>query len=140
MRLLGLDIGDKRIGIAVSDALGWTAQGIESYTRSNNDEDIKHIHNLIDKYNVEKLVVGLPKNMDGSLGPQSEKIKTFCQRLCHHKDIEIIYWDERLSTMSAEKMLISGDMPREKRKKVIDKVAAVIILQNYLDMINNKKQ
>ncbi|MGI6114093.1 MAG: Holliday junction resolvase RuvX [Mahellales bacterium] len=140
MRLLGLDIGDKRIGIAVSDALGWTAQGIESYTRVNKDKDIKYIHEVIDKYDAKKLVVGLPKNMDGSLGPQSEKVKAFCSSLYQYKNIDIIYWDERLSTMSAEKMLVSGDITRKKRRKVIDKIAAVIILQNYLDMINNKGQ
>lgn len=140
MRLLGLDIGDKRIGIAVSDALGWTAQGVESYTRINKDKDIKYIHEMIEKYNAKKLVVGLPKNMDGSLGPQSEKVKAFCSSLCQYKSIDIIYWDERLSTMSAEKMLVSGDITRKKRRKVIDKIAAVIILQNYLDMINNKGQ
>ncbi len=133
MRLMGLDVGDKTIGVAVSDLLGLTAQGLETIRRTSNKQDINRIKELIEEKNIKKIIVGLPKNMDGSIGTQGEKTKKFAEKLKNKIDIEIVFWDERLTTVAAEKMLISADVSRKKRKKVIDKIAAVYILQGYLD-------
>lgn len=132
-RILGLDVGDKTIGVAVSDLLLLTAQGITTIRRESKKKDFKALEDLISEYKIKKVVVGLPKNMNGSLGPQSEKTMKFAKKLKNKFDVEIIYIDERLTTVSAERVLIEGDMRRSKRKKVIDKVAAVFILQSYLD-------
>ena len=134
MRKLGLDFGDARIGLALSDPLGIFATGLETYHRKNLDADLKHIANLIQEKQVDTVVAGLPINMDGSMGPRVDKTKEFCEKLqevC--EGIVIEYLDERLTTVAAEKMLIEADVRREDRKKVIDKVAATIILQSFLD-------
>ncbi len=133
MKIMGLDLGDKRIGVAVSDALGWTAQGKEVIQVAGIEKDIEYIFNLVEKYNVAKIVVGLPKNMNGTLGPRAEKTLDFVDRLKEKGNTPILTWDERLSTVAAERALIQADLSRKKRKKVIDKMAAVVILQNYLD-------
>lgn len=135
MRILGLDIGEKTIGVAVSDPMGWTAQGIKTIRRTGIKNDIKEIIDIVKEYNVEKIVAGLPKNMNGTLGPTSEKIMNFCEKLKNKSGMEIIYQDERLTTVAAEKMLIGADVSRKKRKEVIDTVAATYILQGYLDRI-----
>lgn len=132
-RTMGLDVGDKTIGVAISDLLGLTAQGITTIKRKSKKEDYGVLKELIDEYNIDKVIVGLPKNMNGSIGPQGEKTIKFAEKLKNKFDIEIIYQDERLTTKAAEKMLIQGDVRRNKRKKVIDKVAATFILQTYLD-------
>ncbi|PRX21680.1 putative Holliday junction resolvase [Orenia metallireducens] len=136
MKIMGLDVGDVRTGVAVSDALGWTAQGKEVIKSKSLEEDIEYIASLVEEYNVEKIVVGLPKNMNGSLGPRAEKVLNFVENLKNRLDLPIITWDERLSTVAAERTLIQADLSRKKRKEVIDKMAAVVILQNYLDSIN----
>ncbi|MDK2918530.1 MAG: putative pre6S rRNA nuclease [Candidatus Petromonas sp.] len=133
MRIMGLDVGDKTIGVAVSDLLGWTAQGLETIRRTNLKNDINRLKEIIKKMEVKKIVVGLPKNMNGTIGSQGEKVLIFVDKLKNKLDIEVILWDERLTTVAAEKMLISADVSRKKRKKVIDKLAAVYILQGYLD-------
>ena len=138
MRILCLDIGDKYIGVAVSDALGITAQGVGTLKRNNNDDDILEIIKMVQKYNAEKIIVGLPKNMNGSLGPQGKKVIEFVDILKEKIEIPVIEWDERLSTKSAEKILLEGNVSRKKRKRVIDKVAAVFILQNYLDFLRGQ--
>jgi len=137
MRILGLDVGDNTIGIALSDEFGWTAQGLETWRRKQLDADLMHIAEICEEKNVESIIIGLPKNMNGSLGPQSQKVKTFAARLKEviNKDIQIILWDERLSTVAAQRSLIEADVSRFKRKKVIDKMAAVYILQGYLDSL-----
>ncbi|EYE89666.1 Holliday junction resolvase [Fervidicella metallireducens AeB] len=135
MRVLGLDIGEKTIGVAVSDPMGWTAQGIKTIRRTGIKNDIKEIIDIVKEYNVEKIVAGLPKNMNGTLGPMSEKIMNFCEKLKNKSGLEIIYQDERLTTVAAERMLIGADVSRKKRKEVIDTVAATYILQGYLDRI-----
>lgn len=132
-RIMGLDVGDKTVGVAVSDLLRLTAQGVTTIRREGKKKDFKAMEDLILEYDIKKIVVGLPKNMNGSLGPQSEKTMKFGEKLKNKFGVEIIYMDERLTTKSAERVLIEGDMRREKRKKVIDKVAAVFILQAYLD-------
>ena len=132
-RIMGLDVGDRTIGVAISDLLGFTAQGITTIIRKSNREDYGKLKELIDEYEVNKVVVGLPKNMNGSIGPQGEKTIKFAEKLKNKFDIDMIYQDERLTTKAAERMLIAGDVRREKRKEVIDKVAATFILQTYLD-------
>ncbi|KRQ86872.1 putative Holliday junction resolvase [Caloramator mitchellensis] len=133
MRILGLDIGEKRIGIALSDPLGWTAQSLKTLERRGIKSDLMEIIKIINEHNIEKIVVGLPKNMNGSLGPASEKVMRFCEKLKEKTDKEIVFEDERLTTMQAERILIDADMSRKKRKGVIDSVAATFILQSYLD-------
>ncbi|NLC63965.1 MAG: Holliday junction resolvase RuvX [Thermoanaerobacterales bacterium] len=133
MRILGLDIGDKRIGVAISDELGITAQGVDIINRNGMKKDIDKILNMLEKYKVRRVVVGLPKNMNGTVGPQVKSVKNFIEKIRLQTDVEFVYWDERLTTIAAEKILIDADLSRKKRKGVVDKLAAVIILQNYLD-------
>lgn len=130
---MGLDIGDKTIGVAVSDPMLITAQGLETIKRENIKKDIDEIINLIREYNITKIVIGLPKNMNNTIGPQGEKVLSFVDKLKEKVDVEIHLQDERLTTVAAEKTLIEGNMSRKKRKKVIDMVAATYILQTYLD-------
>ncbi|MBE3579619.1 MAG: Holliday junction resolvase RuvX [Caldanaerobacter subterraneus] len=138
MRVLGLDVGDKTIGVAISDVSSTIAQGITTIRRKSFVEDAKAIEEIVKKYSVEKVVVGLPKNMNGSIGPQGEKVIKFGEKLREVLRIPVVFWDERLTTLQAERFLIEGvDMSRGKRKKVIDKLAATIILQSYLDSQKN---
>ncbi len=130
---MGLDIGDKTIGVAVSDPMLITAQGLKTIKRENIKKDIDEIINLIREYNITKIVIGLPKNMNNTIGPQGEKVLSFVDKLKEKVDVEIHLQDERLTTVAAEKTLIEGNMSRKKRKKVIDMVAATYILQTYLD-------
>ena len=133
-RCLALDVGDKTIGIAVSDLLGLTAQGLETIHRKSNKEDFKYLGELISTYNVSTLVIGLPKNMNGTEGERCQMVRAFGAKVgAVYSDMQIIFWDERLSTVAAERSLIEADISRRKRKKVIDKMAAVHILQGYLD-------
>lgn len=132
-RALGLDVGDKTIGVAASDLLGWTAQGVETILRSNIKKDLQRLEELVKIYEINKIVVGLPKNMNGTVGPQGEKVLEFVERLRKRFNLEIVLWDERLTTVAAERSLIEADVSRRKRKEVIDKMAAVYILQGYLD-------
>lgn len=132
-RIMGLDVGDKTIGVAVSDLMGVTAQGVKTVKRVGKKKDIEELKAIIKEKQVNKIVSGLPKNMNGTLGPQGEKVVKFCDLLEKETGIKIEYWDERLSTVAAERSLIEADVRREKRKKVIDMLAAVIILQGYLD-------
>ncbi len=133
MRLLGLDVGEKTIGVAVSDPLGLIAQGVEVIRRSSLKADFERLAQLVDEYNVEKIIVGMPRRTDGSYGPEAEQMKKFGQRLKKRLAIPVEFWDERFSTVSAERMLISGDVSRAKRRQVVDKVAASVILQSYLN-------
>lgn len=134
MRIIGLDVGDKTIGVAVSDALMLTAQGIETIRRSSWEDDLQRLKELINEYAIDKIVVGFPRNMNGTEGPRCDIVRDFAEHLkTVTADLEIIFWDERLSTVAAEKYLISADVSRSKRRKVIDKMAAVFILQGYLD-------
>lgn len=132
-RKMGLDVGDKTIGVALSDLLGWTAQGLKTIFRKNKKEDFKELEEIINSNDVDTIVVGLPKNMNGTIGPQGEKVLEFCEELKTKFNIKVELWDERLSTVAAERSLISADVSRKKRKQVIDKMAAVYILQGFLD-------
>lgn len=133
-----MDVGDKRIGMAISDSMGWTAQGIPTLERRSRQYDLEFIKKVIEEYKPERIVIGLPKNMNGTVGPQSEKVKVFAEILKEHLQPEIVFWDERLSTVSAHKIMIQGDVSRKKRKQRVDQVAAVLILQNYLDYLNQR--
>lgn len=133
MRKIGLDIGDVRIGVAISDMLGMIANPYETYTRKSIEEDIEHFNKILKEQNADTFVVGLPLNMDGSAGDRVEKTKEYVEKLKEGIDAKFVYQDERLTTVQAEKMLISADVRRDKRKKVVDKVASCIILQSYLD-------
>ncbi len=134
MRIMGIDFGDRKIGIAVSDLLGWTAQGVETIVRQPGlTKDLDKIKEIAQKYEVEKIVVGLPLNMNGTTGPQGEKTLVFAEKVHQHLHLPVETWDERLTTAAAERLLISADVRRSKRRQVIDKMAAAIILQGYLD-------
>lgn len=134
MRILGLDLGDKTIGVAISDELGWTAQGLEVIRRRKLEDDLLRLVEIIDTYKVDEIVVGLPKNMNGTIGPRAELTIEFTESLKTKVNVPIKLWDERLTTVSAERTLIEADVSRKKRKQVIDKMAAMFILQGYLDM------
>ena len=134
MRIMGLDVGDKTIGVALSDPMGWTAQGLEVIRRKNDiQEDFQRLLEIIREYGVESILVGLPKNLNGTIGPQGEKVQAFVEQLKKEINLPVKTWDERLSTVAAEKVLLQADVSRSKRKKVIDKMAAAVILQGYLD-------
>jgi putative Holliday junction resolvase len=140
MRGMGLDVGSKTIGVAVSDSLGWTAQGLETISRVSLKADLKRLKTLATGYEVDRIVIGLPKNMSGSLGEQAIKVQGMAREVERELGLPVILWDERLSTVAAEKVLLEGDMSRKKRRRVIDKLAAVIILQSYLDSLSRPGQ
>jgi putative Holliday junction resolvase len=134
MRLLGFDLGEQRIGVSISDPLGITAQGITVYQRTGHLQmDLQFFANLIIEREINGVIIGLPKNMNGTEGSMAEKVRYFGTELSKLTGISIQYWDERLSTGAAQKVLIEADISRRKRRTKIDQVAAVIILQNYLD-------
>ncbi|MCQ9210625.1 Holliday junction resolvase RuvX [Granulicatella seriolae] len=136
MRVMGLDVGSKTVGVAISDPMGWTAQGIETIVISEEEKifGFQRVLDLAKEYEVGKIVVGLPKNMNNSIGFRAQASQDYAKQLSELSDIPIDFQDERLTTVQAERMLVSeGNVSRKKRKKVIDKLAAVILLQNYLD-------
>ena len=140
MRVMACDYGSKTIGIAVSDPFGWTAQGVEIIRRQEEEElsaSIERIQELIAEYGVEKIVVGLPKNMNNTSGERVEKTLEFVEKLKKKISLPVVTWDERLSTVGAERVLLEADLSRAKRKKVIDKMAAAYFLQGYLDAGGN---
>lgn len=136
IRLMGLDVGSRTVGVAVSDMLGWTAQGIE-IIRINEDEKqfgIDRVKELVKHYEVTGFVLGLPKNMNNTLGPRAQASQDYGELLKQTFDLPVDFEDERLTTVEAERMLVEeADTSRKKRKQVIDKLAASLILQNYLD-------
>lgn len=138
MRKLALDLGDARIGVAQSDMMGIIANGLETINRTNLTEDLNHIASLVKNNNVDTVVLGLPINMDGTKGERVDKTYAFCEELKKvlPESVKIDFIDERLTTVSAERVLLQADVSRQKRKTVIDKMAATIILQSYLDKIN----
>jgi len=135
MKLMGLDVGSKTIGVAISDALGWTAQGLTTIKWDENDihSADKELKEIIEKHEVGKAIVGLPKNMNGTIGERGEASQRYAKHIEEFHQTPAVLWDERLTTMAAERVLLEADMSRKKRKKVIDKMAAVMILQGYLD-------
>lgn len=137
-KIIGLDVGSKTVGVAISDLMGWTAQGLDTLriNEENGDLGIEKLVDIIDKEKVGTVIIGLPKNMNNSIGFRGEASLHYKETLQERRpDLEIKTWDERLSTMAAERSLLEADLSRQKRKKVIDKMAAVFILQGYLDSI-----
>lgn len=139
MRILGIDMGERRIGLALSDPLGYTAQGLKTIQINNPDEVCDKLIIVINEKKVEKLVFGLPINMNGSMGPQAKKVQEYASKLKMLTNIPVDFEDERLSSVSAEQVLLMADQSRKKRKKSIDMLSAVIILQSYLDRKDSKK-
>ena len=136
MRIMGLDVGSKTVGVAISDPLGFTAQGLEIIQINEEKEQFgfERVTELVEQYKVDKFVLGLPKNMNNTSGPRVEASKAYGEKIAQLFQIPVEYQDERLTTVAAERMLIEqADVSRSKRKKVIDKLAAQLILQNYLD-------
>jgi putative Holliday junction resolvase len=131
-RIMGLDVGERRIGVAVSDSLGWTAQGVEVIDRKATDW-MKRVEQLVQEYQVRAFVVGLPRNMNGTIGPRGEACQQVAKELEERFSLPVHLWDERLSTSAAERTLIDADISRKKRKQVIDQMAASWILLGYLD-------
>lgn len=142
MRIMGLDYGSVTVGVAISDGLLLTAQGIEVIRRKQPDklrQTLARIEELIAEYEVEKIVLGYPKNMNNTVGERAEKSEEFAEKLRKRTGLEVELWDERLTTVAAHQALIEGNVRREDRAKVVDKVAAVFILQGYLDLYNMRK-
>jgi putative holliday junction resolvase len=138
MRTMGLDIGSRTIGVAISDELKITAQGLKTIRRKSSAEDLRELTGIIQQFDIIKIVVGLPKNMDGSIGKQAEMVFRWIKSYQEKIALPIVTWDERLSTIGASRILLEADLSRQKRKGVIDKLAAVLILQGYLDHARNR--
>ena len=138
VRILCLDVGDRRIGVAVSDPLGITAQPLDTYTRVGYGPDVRHIAALAARYDTGRVLCGLPRNMDGSQGGQADKVRAFAAEL-EKAGLRVSYWDERMTTVSAERALIQGGVRRDARKQKVDMVAATVILQAFLDAENSKQ-
>lgn len=138
MRILGLDIGSKTIGVAISDPLGWTAQGITTIRRTKKENDLEEVKKICKEYSVETIVIGLPKNMNGSIGESGERVLEFSNQINEYTGLKVEMWDERLTTVAAHKAMIEADLSRNKRKKIVDKIAATYILQGYLDRLSMK--
>ena len=142
MRILGLDYGSKTVGVAVSDPLGLTAQGVEIIRRKSENkmrQTLARIEELIKEYQVEKIVLGLPKNMNNTLGDRAEKSLELKETLERRTGLDVVMWDERLTTVSANRVLMESGVRRENRKDYVDEIAAIFILQNYLDYNYNKR-
>ncbi|HAE62103.1 MAG TPA: Holliday junction resolvase RuvX [Eubacteriaceae bacterium] len=136
IRYMGLDVGDRTIGVAVSDSLGITAQSLKTIKRASLDKDLEELKSIIEEKSVTALIIGIPKNMNGTIGPQGEKVIGFSNYLKKRLHVEIIHWDERLTSKFAENLMLEGDVKRKKRKENIDMMAAQNILQSYMDSKN----
>ena len=139
MRILGLDVGSKTIGVAISDPLGWTAQGIDTIRRKNKEQDIELVHKICRDDGVETIDIGLPKNMNGTIGESGERVLALAELIKEKTNLPIEMWDERLTTVAAHRAMLEADLSRGKRKKIVDKVAATYILQGYLDKLRLSK-
>lgn len=133
MRYLGLDVGDKAIGVALSDETATLASGLDTVRRVGPRKDVKAIAALVRTRDVGEVVVGLPRRLDGTIGPQAEKVLAFMEDLRSSVKVPVVPWDERFTTVIAQQALIEADVSRRARKGVVDKVSAILILQNYLD-------
>ena len=137
MRIMGLDIGSHTIGVAISDELGITAQGLKTIRRTSKQADFEEIRRIVNQFQIGKIVVGLPKNMNGTLGKQAEMVLRWIKDLKEKVHLPVETWDERFSTVEASKVLLEADVSRSKRRKAVDKLAAVIILQGHIDRSKN---
>ena len=138
MRKLGIDYGSKYIGLAISDRSNTVAHSKEVLTRTDLKKDLETIQDYIKKYEIDEIVVGMPTSLNGSQGPRAEKTQQFINFLNNHLDLKITEWDERFTTLIADQSMLDADLSRRKRKKMVDKIAAALILQNYLDYLNKK--
>lgn len=134
-RILALDHGTKRIGVAVSDEMGWTAQPLETYERRSIEKDLAHILELVQVHEVDRVVLGLPLRLNGEIGPAAEAVREFGDRLEKALPVPVVMWDERMTTKSAEDLLIAADVSRKRRKGIVDRIAAAILLQSYLESL-----
>lgn len=132
-RILALDYGTKRIGVALSDELGWTAQPLETFERRTLDRDVVHIAALVESHSVERVVLGLPLQLDGREGPAVQAMREFTDKLEASLPVPVVLWDERMTTKAAEELLIAADVSRKKRKGIVDRIAAAILLRSYLE-------
>jgi putative Holliday junction resolvase len=132
-RILALDYGTKRIGVALSDELGWTAQPLETFERRTLDRDVAHIAALVESHSVERVVLGLPLQLDGREGPAVRAMREFTDKLEGSLPVPVVLWDERMTTKAAEELLIAADVSRKKRKGIVDRIAAAILLRSYLE-------
>ena len=132
-RILALDPGTKRIGVALSDELGWTAQPLETFERKSLNVDVAHINELVRRHDVREIVVGMPVQLNGRMGPAAQSVQQFLEALQAAVGIPVVPWDERLTTKAAEQMLIEADVSRKKRKGAVDRVAAALLLKSYLE-------
>jgi len=139
-RILAIDLGTRRMGLAVSDEMGWTAQGLRTMDRVGPKKDAARLRQIVSEYRIRKVIVGLPRNMNGQLGPQADLALEFIERIKNQLRLDVIPWDERLTTLEAERVLMEADLSRAKRREKIDQVAAVLILQGYLDSLRGPMQ
>ena len=135
-RILALDPGSKRIGVALSDELGWTAQPLETFERKSLGVDIAHINELVRRHEVREIVIGMPVQLDGRMGPAAQSAQQFLDAVQAGVVVPVVAWDERLTTKAAEQMLIEADVSRKKRKGVVDRVAAALLLKSYLEHLS----
>lgn len=138
-RILALDPGTKRIGVALSDELGWTAQPLETFERKSLDADLAHIKDLIRRHEVREIVIGMPVQLNGRAGPAAQRAQRFLEAVRAAVGIPVVPWDERLTTKAAEQMLIEADVSRKKRKGAVDRVAAALLLKSYLEHLSSLK-
>lgn len=136
-RILALDPGTKRIGVALSDELGWTAQPLETFERKSLHVDVAHINELVRRHEVREIVIGMPIQLDGRAGPAAQSVRQFLEALQAAVDVPVVPWDERLTTKAAEQMLIEADVSRKKRKGAVDRVAAALLLKSYLEHLSS---
>lgn len=139
MRILGIDFGQKRIGLALSDPLGFTAQGLETLMRQNKNQVLKDLKMLCQTHQVREVIIGLPVNMDGSMGPKAKEVLDFVPRMEKELSLPIKTWDERLSSRQAGRLMIEGGLSRKKQRAQSDRLAATLILQSYLESKRNTK-
>jgi putative Holliday junction resolvase len=136
-RILALDPGTKRIGVALSDELGWTAQPLETFERKSLNADVAHINELVRRHEVREIVIGMPIQLNGRMGPAAQSTQQFLEALQTAVGVPVVAWDERLTTKAAEQMLIEADVSRKKRKGAVDRVAAALLLKSYLEHVSS---
>jgi putative Holliday junction resolvase len=138
-RILALDPGTKRIGVALSDELGWTAQPLETFERKSPEADAAHIKDLVRRHDVREIVMGMPVHLSGRVGPAAQSAQRFLEMIQAATGVPVVAWDERLTTKAAEQLLIDADVSRKKRKGAVDRVAAALLLKSYLEHLTSDK-
>ena len=139
-RILALDPGTKRIGVALSDELGWTAQPLETFERKSPEADAAHIKDLVRRHDVREIVMGMPVHLSGRAGPAAQHARQFLEMIQAAVEVPVVAWDERLTTKAAEQLLIDADVSRKKRKGAVDRVAAALLLKSYLEHLSSRER